>query len=140
MTDAVEKVRSIRPTRNNRIIGVDFLNRTCAFDPHFESILLRDPPFSDRHVIGVESQWRALFRAYHSIPTRPRLPEVFAGQSNRLCPDTSDIDLFHYGKGVVNFNPEVAYGALDLGVTEQQLDRTQVAGSAIDQRGLGTAK
>ena len=42
--DAVEKVRRIPLTRNNRIIGVDFLNRTCAFEAHFESILLRDPP------------------------------------------------------------------------------------------------
>ncbi len=42
--DAVEKVRGILLERNNQIIGVDFLNRTCAFDPHFESILLRDPP------------------------------------------------------------------------------------------------
>ncbi len=29
--------------RNNRIIGVDFLNRTCAFDAHFESMLLGEP-------------------------------------------------------------------------------------------------
>jgi hypothetical protein len=42
--DAVEKVRRILLVRNNRIIGVDCLNRTCAFDAHFESILLRDPP------------------------------------------------------------------------------------------------
>src|SRR5262249_42100367 len=41
--DAVEKVRGIRLERNNRIIGADFLNRTCAFGPHFESILLGDP-------------------------------------------------------------------------------------------------
>jgi hypothetical protein len=46
LADAVEKVRGILLTRNNRIIGVDFLNRTCAFDAHFESILLRDPPKS----------------------------------------------------------------------------------------------
>ncbi|SRR6266446_2770224 len=41
--DAVEKIRGMSWTRNNRIIGVDFLNRTCAFDTHCESILLRDP-------------------------------------------------------------------------------------------------
>jgi hypothetical protein len=44
LKDAVEKVRGIPRTRNNRIIGVDFLNRTCAFDAHFESISLGDPP------------------------------------------------------------------------------------------------
>ena len=41
--DAVEKVRSILLTRNNRIRGVDFLSRTCAFDAHFESMLLGEP-------------------------------------------------------------------------------------------------
>jgi hypothetical protein len=31
MTDAVEKVRGILLTRSNRTIGVDLLNRACAF-------------------------------------------------------------------------------------------------------------
>jgi hypothetical protein len=44
LIDAVEKVRGILLTRNNRIVGLDSLNRTCAFEAHFESILLRDPP------------------------------------------------------------------------------------------------
>jgi hypothetical protein len=39
-----QKVRDILLIRNNRIIGVDFLDRTCDFDAHFESILLRDSP------------------------------------------------------------------------------------------------
>jgi len=54
--DAVEKVRGIRLTRNNRIIRVDFLNRTCVFDVHFESILLRDHP-------------KIFFRQHRPIPT-----------------------------------------------------------------------
>jgi hypothetical protein len=44
MTDAVGKVRGILLTRNNQIIGVNFLHRTYALDAYFESILLRDPP------------------------------------------------------------------------------------------------
>jgi hypothetical protein len=40
LADAVEKVDRILLTRNNRIIGVDFLNRTFVFDAHFESMLL----------------------------------------------------------------------------------------------------
>lgn len=44
LTDAVEKVRCILLTRNNRIIGVNFLNRTCTLGAHFESMLLREPP------------------------------------------------------------------------------------------------
>jgi len=31
LTDAVEKVRGILLTRNNRIIGVEFLNRTLSW-------------------------------------------------------------------------------------------------------------
>jgi hypothetical protein len=46
VTDAVEKVRGTLLTRNNRIILVDFSNRTCAFHADFESILLRDHPKS----------------------------------------------------------------------------------------------
>ena len=40
LADAVEKVRSVPSARNNRIILADFLNRSCAFDARFESILL----------------------------------------------------------------------------------------------------
>jgi len=43
LTDAVEKVGGILLTRNNRIIGVDFLTRTFATDAHFESMLLGEP-------------------------------------------------------------------------------------------------
>jgi hypothetical protein len=43
LTDAVEKVGVILLTRNNRIIGVDFLNRSFAIDTHFESMLLGEP-------------------------------------------------------------------------------------------------
>ena len=43
MADAVEKVGAILLEWNNRIIGVDFLNRTCAVDAQFESMLLREP-------------------------------------------------------------------------------------------------
>jgi hypothetical protein len=42
--DVVEKVGGTLLERNNRIIRGDFLNRTCAFDPHFESMLHKDPP------------------------------------------------------------------------------------------------
>jgi hypothetical protein len=44
MTDVVEKVCGVPPARNNRIMMADFLNRSCAFDARFESILLADPP------------------------------------------------------------------------------------------------
>ncbi len=43
VADALEQVRGILLTRNNRIIGIDFLNRTFAIDAHFESMLLGEP-------------------------------------------------------------------------------------------------
>jgi hypothetical protein len=43
VTDAVEKVGGMPPARNNRIMGADFANRTCAFGARLESMLLRDP-------------------------------------------------------------------------------------------------
>jgi hypothetical protein len=82
--DAVEKVRGILPTRNNRIIGVDFLNRTCTFDIDFESILPKDPRkiFFRQHRpeanLSVCASSASLFR-------QPRQPwakgNVFTGQT-----------------------------------------------------------
>src|ERR1700680_3324031 len=42
--DTVEKVPGMSPARNKRIMGVEFLNRSCAFDARLESMLLGDPP------------------------------------------------------------------------------------------------
>jgi hypothetical protein len=44
MTDTVEKVPGMSPARNKRIMGAEFLNRSCAFDARLESMLLGDPP------------------------------------------------------------------------------------------------
>ena len=43
LADTVEKGLSMRPARNNRIMGADFLNQSCVFDVHLESMLLRAP-------------------------------------------------------------------------------------------------
>jgi hypothetical protein len=39
--------------------------------------------------------------------------------------------LLGYRNGVINLDAEVSYGALDLGVTEEQLDRPQISGASI---------
>jgi hypothetical protein len=54
-----------------------------------------------------------------------------------LCPNGSHLNLFRHRKCVIDLDAKVSRGALDLGMAEQQLNGTQVAGSAIDQRGLG---
>jgi hypothetical protein len=55
MTDTVEKVRSMAPPRNNRIDEADFLNRSCAFDAGFESMLLGDPPQNPFSTVSTHS-------------------------------------------------------------------------------------
>jgi len=41
--DAVEKVRRAPPSRNNRILRVNFLNQYCASEADLESIVRGDP-------------------------------------------------------------------------------------------------
>jgi hypothetical protein len=63
-----------------------------------------------------------------------------SGRGSLLCPNSSHIKLFGHLECVIDLDAKVSRGALDLGVPEQQLHGTQVAGSAIDQRGLGSAQ
>jgi hypothetical protein len=49
------------------------------------------------------------------FPFLARLSDQQAkGQSMTALPGTSDIDLFGYGKGVVDFDTKIAHRALDL--------------------------
>jgi hypothetical protein len=49
-------------------------------------------------------------------------------------PGNSDVNLFRYREGIIYLNAEVSDGAFNLGVAEQELYGSQVAGSAVDQR------
>ena len=42
----------------------------------------------------------------------------------RLCPCSSDVNLFRYGEGIIDFDAEIPHGALDLRVSQQQLHGT----------------
>src|SRR5690242_5572427 len=55
------------------------------------------------------------------------------GRARPLCPGTSDINLFRYRERVIDLNAEVANRTFDLGVTEQELHRPQIAGAPMDQ-------
>jgi hypothetical protein len=55
-------------------------------------------------------------------------------------PNGSHVNLFGHLECIIDLDAEVSRGALDLGMAEQQLNRPQVAGSAIDQRGFGSAQ
>lgn len=44
------------------------------------------------------------------------------------------------GERVLDVHPEIAHRALDLGVTQEQLHRPQIAGCLVDDRRLGPGK
>ena len=50
-----------------------------------------------------------------------------------LCPGTSDVNLFRYCQGVIDFDAQIPDGAFNLGMTEQELDGSQVARPPVDQ-------
>src|SRR6266852_7730431 len=62
------------------------------------------------------------------------------GKASRLCPCSSDVDLFGYGESVVDLNAEIAHRALNLLVPQQQLNGPQVASAAVDECRLGSAQ
>src|SRR6516165_10810929 len=37
----------------------------------------------------------------------------------RLCPCSSDVNLFSYGEGIIDFDPEIPDGALDLCMSQR---------------------
>src|SRR3972149_2762630 len=61
LTDAVEKVDDMPPSRNNRIMGADFLNRSCAFDARLESMLLGGTPQNPFSTASTKSGCRCSF-------------------------------------------------------------------------------
>ena len=62
------------------------------------------------------------------------------GRACPLCPGISDVNFFRYGKGIVHLDAEISDGTFDLGVAEQKLHRSKVAGAPIDQRRLRPAQ
>ncbi len=48
-----------------------------------------------------------------------QLSPKWSGRSCLLCPGNSDINLFFYGKGIINLNAEVPDSAFDLCVPER---------------------
>jgi hypothetical protein len=47
-----------------------------------------------------------------------------------------DVRLLRHHQRIINFHAEVSHGALDLRVTEQELDCAQVLRALVDQRRL----
>jgi hypothetical protein len=53
-----------------------------------------------------------------------------------LCPGSSDVNLLGDGEGIVDLDAEIPHGALDFGVTQQQLDGTQISQCSREPGGL----
>ncbi len=59
------------------------------------------------------------------------------GRACLLCPGSSDVDLFRYGKGIIDLDSEVPDSTFDLGVTEQELHGPQITSASVNQGCLG---
>ena len=57
--------------------------------------------------------------------------------ADQLSEKASDLRLLRHLQCVVDLNAQVADGALELGMSEQQLYRSEIPGSPVDQRRLG---
>ena len=67
----VEKVCGMPSARNNRIMIVDFLNRSCTFDARFRINIARSPaqnPFSTASAQGWRVGWRVRSVAIWGTP------------------------------------------------------------------------
>ena len=60
------------------------------------------------------------------------------GWAEHFCSaQVSDVDLFRYRQRIIHLDTQVSDSALELGVAEQELCRSQITGSAVNQRCLG---
>jgi hypothetical protein len=67
-----------------------------------------------------------LWRAFHAV-CRGRADYCFwhegaaegGAKPVRLCPSSSDVNLFRYGEGIIDFDAEIPDGALDLCMSQR---------------------
>ena len=62
------------------------------------------------------------------------------GRAGLLCPGSSDVDLLGDRESVVDLNTEISNCAFDLRMAKQELNGSQVARTAVYQRGLGSTE
>ena len=65
---------------------------------------------------------RRLAGTFATHPARPR--------------HSSELDLLRQSQSIIDLDPKITDRALDLRVSEKQLDRSQIAGLAVDLRRL----
>jgi hypothetical protein len=107
---------------------------------------LRPPQFSDAPAQLVIATRRApdnadfvgcLWRDSAQLAAYGATRRNGTGGACLLCPGNSDINLFRYGKGIIDLNATVPNGTFNLCVPEQELHGAQIAGTPVDQGRLG---
>jgi len=78
-------------------------------------------------------------KRYRVSPRLYRRTLDSSGRAFPLYPGTSDLNLFGSFKRIVYFNTGISYCAFDLGVPEQQLYRSKIAGTLVDQGRFGAS-
>jgi len=89
-------------------------------------------PIANAKGRSVTGRMVANFTRDPSLPLLVLSRHYWLGQS--VCSAlVSDIDPFGNSEGVVYFDSQVSYSALDLCVSKQELHRTEIAGPSVDQ-------
>jgi hypothetical protein len=76
------------------------------------------------------------FEGTAALPSHFDRPQAPSQQSRRTLPFASNVDLLGDFDGVIDLDAEIADGALDLGVSEQELHRSQISRPPVDQHRL----
>ncbi len=61
------------------------------------------------------------------------------GRACPLCPQLSDIYLLSNGQSIINLDAKIPGGTLYLAMAKQELDRSQIAGTSVDQGRFGSS-
>ena len=59
--------------------------------------------------------------------------KIRSGRGCALCPGISDFHLFRYRKRIVHLDAEIPDCAFNLGMAEQELHGSQIAGAPVNQ-------
>lgn len=138
------------------------MSPAAELEQNQNSVALRTPaladftvahwPYGERAVRTVFTPPKSAFSASRSLARRAAPDTLGSQRSNKLISATtgpgwrtakaarhlrSEVDLFSDAQGVFEFDAQIADGAVDLGVAEQQLHRPQVASLAVNFGSLG---
>jgi hypothetical protein len=68
-----------------------------------------------------------------NVRVYPSLPKLIGQSMSPLRPGISDLHLFRYRERVVHLDAKIPDCAFNLGMAEQELDGSQIAGAPVDQ-------